>query len=107
MDYGDSEEVVLLPDTDEVADQTTDDDVVQIGDCPSAIQTSIPAGVNDDEITNTQETTDEGIEGKKSVGLKMALCHVILRFWLLGGFPRVPRTTSLSKRFRGSYGYIC
>ena len=68
MDYGDSEEVVVLPDTYNGANQTTDVDIVEIGDCPSAIQTSSPAGIDDDEITNTKETTDEGIKGKKSAG---------------------------------------
>ena len=38
-----------------------------IGACPSAIQTSSSTGA-DDEITNTQETTDEGVKGKKSSG---------------------------------------
>ena len=63
MDYGDSEEVVI-PDAD---DQTADVDV-KIGDHPSAVQTSSPAGIDYDEITNTRETTDEGIKGKKSAG---------------------------------------
>ena len=68
MDYEDFEGATVLPDADEAANHTTDDDIVEIGVCPSAVQTSSPAGVNDDEITNTQETTDKGIKGKKSSG---------------------------------------
>ena len=56
LDYGDSEEAA-----DEAANQTADDDIVEIGGHPSAIQTSSPGGTDDDEVTNTQETTDEGI----------------------------------------------
>ena len=55
----------MLPDAEEA---TADDDIVVLGVRSSAIQTSSPTGINDDEITNTQETTDEGIEGKKSSG---------------------------------------
>ena len=58
LDYGDSKEAVVLPDEDEAADQTADDDIVEIGDCRSAFQTSSPVGIDDDEITNTQEITD-------------------------------------------------
>ena len=66
MDYEDSKEAAVLPDADEAADHTTDDDIVEIGDCPSAVQTCSPIGIDDGEITNTQETTDVGINGKKS-----------------------------------------
>ena len=54
LNYEDSEEVAVVPDADETADHTADDDIVEIGDCPSAIQTSSPIGIDDDEITNTQ-----------------------------------------------------
>ena len=67
LDYEDCDEAVVLPDEDEAANQTADDDIVEIGGCPSAIETSNPVGINDDDdVTNTQETTDEGIKGKKS-----------------------------------------
>ena len=37
LDYGDSEEVVVLPDADNAANQTADVDVVKISDGPSAV----------------------------------------------------------------------
>ena len=58
----------MLPDEDEAANRTADDDVVEIDGHPSAAQTSNPDGLDDDEVTNTQETTDEGINGKKPAG---------------------------------------
>ena len=60
LDY---EDLGVLPDAEEA---TADDDVVVLDAHSSAIQTSSPAGIDDDEITNTQKTIDEGIKGKKS-----------------------------------------
>ena len=62
LDY---EDLKVLPDAEEA---TADDDIVVLGAHSSAIQTSSPAGIDDDEITNTQETIDEGLEGKKPSG---------------------------------------
>ena len=53
----------VLPDAEEA---TADDDIVVIDTCSPAIRTSSPAGLDDDDITNTQETIDEGVKGKKS-----------------------------------------
>ena len=60
LDY---EDLRVLPDAEEA---TADDDIVVIDTHSPAIWTSSPTGLNDEEITNTQETIDEGIEGKKS-----------------------------------------
>ena len=62
LDY---EDLRVLPDAEEA---TADDDIVVLDACSLAIWTSSPAGINDDDITNTQETLDEGIKGKKSSG---------------------------------------
>ena len=62
LDY---EDIGVLPDAEEA---TADDDVVVLDAHSSAIWTPSPTGIDDDNITNTQETLDEGIKGKKSSG---------------------------------------
>ena len=68
LDYEDDDKASVLPDEeDEEAGQTADDGV-KVGDRLQAAQTSNPSDIDDEEAANTQETTDEGINGKRPAG---------------------------------------
>ena len=66
VDYEDDDKASVL-DEDEEADQTADD-CVEVGDRCQATQTFNPSDIDDEEAANTQETTDEGIDGKRPAG---------------------------------------
>ena len=61
-------QAVVLPHEDEEANQTAGDDIVEVDDCPRVTPTLNLDDITDEEVTNTQETTDEGIDGKKPAG---------------------------------------
>ena len=65
LDYEDDDKASVLPD--EEVNQTADDGV-EVGDHPQATQTLNPGEIDDEKATNTQETTDEGVNGKKPAG---------------------------------------
>ena len=68
LDYEDDDKASVLPnEEDEEVDQTAYDSV-GVGDGPQATQTLNPGDIDDEEATNTQETTDESIDGKKPAG---------------------------------------
>ena len=68
LDYEDDKKAVVLPDEDEEANQTADDDIVKVGEHVQVAQAPVSGDINDEEVTNTQETTDEGINDKKPTG---------------------------------------
>ena len=95
LDY---EDLRVLPDAEEVA---VDDDIIVVGTRSPAVQTSSPAGLDDDDATNTQETIDDGAEGKKSSGpWDGTVSHN-------PGSPRVLWTSSQFKWSRESPGCSC
>ena len=62
LDY---EDLGVLPDAEETA---MDDDIIMVDTCPPAVKPSSPVCLDKDDATNTQETIDEGVKGKKSSG---------------------------------------
>ena len=82
-----TKEAVVLPDEDEAADQTADDDIVGIGG-----QTPMASMMMKSPIPRRPQM--KVLMERNPLALKMALYHMILRFWLLGGSSRAPWITS-------------
>ena len=83
LDYEDYEKAVVLPDKDEEANQTADHDIVKVDD---HLQVT-PGDINYEEVTNTQETTDEGIDDKKPTGPQDG---TVSHFFYLGSICQIP-----------------
>ena len=65
LDYKDKERASVLPnEEDEEADHTADGGIM-VGDDTQTTQTLNPGEVDDEELANTQETADDGIDDKR------------------------------------------